>query len=192
MYEEMVNRSLPSLGYVDASLHVPALRSPFGRSVGRPRAMMPALGRARLGLLVAVCLAGEVAPPLLVRTPKKKARGVAVGPSGEALAASVGRGLFEDRAGAQPKGNGSDGRSLRDRITAPPTSYPTVTYGGVLDAPLILPPSGAMNAAVGVTFLHSLPDITIHCTQDGSTPTRWSPRYQSGGMIHMSGTQHPR
>ena len=76
-------------------------------------------------------------------------------------------------------------------ITAPPTSYPTVTYGGVLDAPLILPPSGAMNAAVGVTFLHSLPDITIHCTQDGSTPTRWSPRYQSGGMIHMSGTADP-
>ena len=137
-----------------------------------------------VGLLLcaAACLAGEVAKPRLVRTPKQRPARVRITPAGDADA-------------APPAANASDDdarRRLRDRITNPPTSVPTITYSGVLEAPLILPPSGAVDAAVGITFLHELgPGVVVHCTTDGSEPDRWSTKYLSGGMIHMSGTQHP-
>ncbi|KAH8076558.1 hypothetical protein JL721_569 [Aureococcus anophagefferens] len=139
---------------------------------------------AVVGLLLcaAACLAGEVAKPRLVRTPKQRPARVRITPAGDADAAPPPANASQDDAR----------RRLRDRITNPPTSVPTITYSGVLEAPLILPPSGAVDAAVGITFLHELgPGVVVHCTTDGSEPDRWSTKYLSGGMIHMSGTQHP-
>lgn len=125
--------------------------------------------------------------PKVVRTPKRRAR--------RAAAVAVDRDGLSGAPTAAPFANATSesagARELRDRVTMPPTAVPTIEYGGYLEPPLILPPSGTTNAAVGVTFLHSEPDITIHCTRDGSEPTRWSTRYTSGGMLHLSGTENP-
>ena len=139
--------------------------------------MAPVVG---LLLCAAACLAGEVAKPRLVRTPKQRPARVRITPAGDADAAPPAANASQDDAR----------RRLRDRITNPPTSVPTITYSGVLEAPLILPPSGAVDAAVGITFLHELgPGVVVHCTTDGSEPDRWSTKYLSGGMIHPDG-QH--
>ncbi|KAH8095764.1 hypothetical protein JL720_3088 [Aureococcus anophagefferens] len=104
---------------------------------------------AVVGLLLcaAACLAGEVAKPRLVRTPKQRPARVRITPAGDADAAPPAANASQDDDAR---------RRLRDRITNPPTSVPTITYSGVLEAPLILPPSGAVDAAVGITFLHEL------------------------------------
>lgn len=144
----------------------------------------------RVALIVAWFAATGAQAPRVVRTPKRRARRVAEIAVDAPVLPGGGGG---DGAPDGPVDNETEARqrSLRDRITMTPTSFPTIAYDGYLEPPLILPRSGTTNAAVGITFLHPEPDITIHCERDGSEPTRWSPRYAAGGMIHMSGTENP-
>ncbi|KAJ8608268.1 hypothetical protein CTAYLR_007265 [Chrysophaeum taylorii] len=72
--------------------------------------------------------------------------------------------------------------------TDAPTTVPSVTFEGTLEAPVIIPASGAYAAAIGVTFLHSMPEAVIYYTIDGSIPSRSSPSVSAGSMIHVVGT----
>lgn len=89
--------------------------------------------------------------------------------------------------------------------TFAPTLQATAEPTRVMDRmppPLLMPPSGAYDLAVGASLLHPIPSTVLHCTVEGvdcplnpqkgeCTPSRESPSYAAGTILHLSGTMSP-
>ena len=158
----------------------------------------------RLWLLLLTLIGGQ--PPKLVRTPKRPAPRVV-----DAATHDTVRNATADEArrrlAAQRGGGRTDvyrpapGNIYTFAPTASQTQEPTRDMER-MPPPLLMPPSGAYDLAVGASLLHEIPGTKLHCTIEGvdcplsptgdeCAPTRASPSYMAGTIIHLSGTMSP-
>ena len=143
-------------------------------------------------------------PPKLVRTPK---RPVVVDASTHDTVRNATTDEARRRLAAQRGGGRTDvyrpapGNIYTFAPTASQTQEPTRDMER-MPPPLLMPPSGAYDLAVGASLLHEIPGTKLHCTIEGvdcplspvgdeCAPTRASPSYMEGTIIHLSGTMSP-
>jgi hypothetical protein len=155
----------------------------------------------RLWLLVAPLLIGAQ-PPKLVRTPKRPA--VVDASTHETVknaTADARRRLATRGGGRTDVYRPAPGNIYTFAPTASQTQEPTRDMER-MPPPLLMPPSGAYDLAVGASLLHEIPGTQLHCTIEGvdcplsptgdeCAPTRASPSYMAGTIIHLSGTMSP-